>query len=115
MRVLDRVSGVLAGGLAGLALERRREEERLTLVRALADDAVDSRAEAHVEHAVGLVEHEQLHAVETEGAAVEEVLETAGRGHDDLCLGRLAGLLLDAHAAVDGSDLERPCMSERAQ
>ena len=79
MLVAPRVgAGVLLGGAAGLAVERGGEEEGLALARALGDDAVDGRAEAHVEHAVGLVEDEDPDLVEREGAAVEQVLEAAG-------------------------------------
>ena len=52
------VLGVGLGELAGRALERRREEQRLALLRHLRDDPVDGGLEAHVEHPVGLVEDE---------------------------------------------------------
>src|SRR5262245_4509432 len=74
----DRAIGVRTRDAAGVAVERRREEQRLALCRALIDDPVDRRAEAHVEHAVGLVEDQDPDAIEAEGAAREEVLETAG-------------------------------------
>ena len=44
---------------------------------------------------------------ERERAALEEVLQAAGRGDDDVRLGGLAGLALEADAAVDGGDLQR--------
>ena len=50
--------------------------------RDVAEDPVDLRPEAHVEHPVGLVEHEHAHAVEAERATHEEVVE-ASRGCDD--------------------------------
>jgi hypothetical protein len=62
----------------GLAVERGGEEQRLALGRALGHDAVDGGLEAHVEHAVGLVEDEDRHAVERQVAALEEVLQAAG-------------------------------------
>ena len=37
-------------------------------------DLVDLRLEAHVEHPVGLVEHEDLHRVQHEQATVDEIL-----------------------------------------
>src|SRR5437899_7100993 len=40
--------------------DRRREEHRLTLVGEGAEDAAHVGREAHVEHPVGLVEHEDL-------------------------------------------------------
>ena len=44
--------------LADGAVERGREEHRLTLVRDAPEDLVHLRFEAHVEHPVGLVENE---------------------------------------------------------
>ena len=67
--VAPRAVGVLRGDLAGLALERGGEEQRLAVARDLLDDAVDDGPEAHVEHAVGLVEDEDLDVVEADGAA----------------------------------------------
>src|SRR2546426_9655061 len=40
--------------------DRRREEHRLTLVGEGAEDAAHVGREAHVEHPVGLVEHQDL-------------------------------------------------------
>ena len=102
------------GHAAGLAVERGGEEQRLALGRALGHDAVDGGLEAHVEHAVGLVEDEDAHAVEGQVAALEEVLQAAGGGHDDVGAGGLAGLLDDAHAAVDGRDAQRAGVGQRA-
>ena len=85
------------------------------LARAARDDPVDGRAEAHVEHAVGLVEHEHADVLEREGAALEQVLEAAGRGHEDVGALGVASLLLEAHAAVDGGDREVAGTGERAQ
>ncbi|MEJ7718600.1 MAG: hypothetical protein WKF31_11780 [Thermoleophilaceae bacterium] len=83
--------GVGGGHAAGLALERGREEQGLTLARRLGHDAVDGGLEAHVEHAVGLVEHEHVHVRERELAALEQVLEAAGRGGHDVRLRGRAG------------------------
>ena len=71
------LAGVGGGELAGRALERGREEQRLAVVRGLGDDPVDGGLEAHVEHAVGLVEDEDLDLVEGDRAAGEQVLEPA--------------------------------------
>ena len=57
--VRDGVVRVAGGDAAGLAVERGREEQRLAVARGGGHDAVDDGAEAHVEHAVGLVEHEE--------------------------------------------------------
>ncbi len=97
------IDGVVGGDAAGLAVERRREEQRLAVGRDLAHDAVDRGLEAHVEHAVGLVEHEDLDLIEAEGAAGEEVLEAARGRDDDVRAGGFAGLTLDADATVDAA------------
>ena len=59
-----RVARVRAGELADLAVERGREEHRLALGGQPAEDLLHLRAEAHVEHAVGLVEHEDRDVVD---------------------------------------------------
>jgi len=46
----------------------------------LADDASHGMDEAHVEHAVGLVEHQQLDLVEAHGLALDMVDQPARRG-----------------------------------
>ena len=51
---------VRPGELADGAVERGREEHRLAIVGDAAQDPVDLRLEAHVEHPVGLVEDEDL-------------------------------------------------------
>ena len=56
--------GVGGGDAAGGPGEGRREEERLAIVRGQRDDPVDGRAEAHVEHPVGLVEDEDADLAE---------------------------------------------------
>ena len=68
-----------AASLPTHAGERRREEQRLALLRHARDDRVDLVLEAHVEHAVGLVQHQELHAPEVHAAAVHVVLEPARR------------------------------------
>ena len=100
---------------AGLAVERGREEQRLAVARALGDEPVDGRAEAHVEHPVGLVEHERLDLVELERPALEQVLEPPGGGYEDVGALRVAGLLLEADAAVDGGHAELANPRQRAQ
>ena len=43
---------------------RRREQHRLALGRRRREDRLDVLGEAHVEHLVGLVEHDEPHGVE---------------------------------------------------
>ena len=100
---VDRVG---LGQLSGGTFEGGREEERLAVVTDLLDDAVDGGLEAHVEHAVGFVENQVVHVVQVEGTALEQVLEAAGAGDNDVCAGGALGLGLDSDATVDGGDRE---------
>ena len=101
-----RIARVLLSDAAGLSFECRGEKEGLTVTRHLRHDAVDGRAEAHVEHPVGLVEREHSDAVEPDGATRNQVLEPAGCGDDDVGLAGELDLALEADAAVDGCDRE---------
>ena len=79
------------------------------------DDAVDGGAEAHVEHAVGLVEDEDLDVGERDRAAREQILEAAGGGHDEVGGAGVLDLLVEADAAVDGGDVQAPGGGQRAR
>ena len=80
----------------------RGEEQRLALLGQCTDDAADARPEAHVEHAVGLVEHEHAHLREVDGAALHEVDEAARRGDEHVASLREAReLLIEARTARD--------------
>jgi len=107
--------GVGPGDAARLALQRGRQDDRLALGADLADDPVDGRAEPHVEHAVGLVEDERGDVAQRHVAAVDQVLQAAGCGDEDVGAGGGAGLLVDSGAAVDGRDRERPGVRGLAQ
>src|SRR4029453_12828347 len=79
---LSRCTMVAAGG-PGEALDLwrhgRREEQRLTSEGEEFADALDVGNEAHVEHSVRLVNHDNLDAVQQELAALEMIEEAAGR------------------------------------
>ena len=92
------------GDLAhGLLVERRREQQRLALGRRLAHNAADGGQKAHVEHAVGLVEHQHLDLVQVAGALLDQIDQTARRGDQDVAaVLEGSGLGLVAHAAHDG-------------
>ena len=53
--------------------------------------AVDLWLEAHVEHAVGLVEDERADGVERDESPLDEILETARRRDDHVCVLGLVG------------------------
>ena len=109
------VVGVPLGDSGDCPLERRGEQHRLPVARHAAEDAVDLRLEAHVEHAVGLVQHEHADRVERHEAALEQVVEPSRRRDEDV--GRACELRLCAHggAAVDDGDAEALRRRERPQ
>src|SRR5437763_1362432 len=76
----------------------------------------DVGEEAHVEHAVGLVDNEDLQAVEPRVGVLEVIEEPAGRGHEDVDAGP-EGMLLrpHGHAAVDRGAGDRRVHGEIAQ
>ena len=88
-----------------LARKRGREHERDALARrwhgVLLHDAADLRLEAHVEHAVSLVEHQVLDKVEANAAAFHQVHQAARRSHHELAAAlNVAQLVDNVRAAV---------------
>ena len=75
---ISRVSCTIGGR------HRGREEERLALGRQVLQDAADVGQEAHVEHAVGLVEDEDLEPLELRVGEPEVVEQTARRRDEDV-------------------------------
>ena len=76
----------------------------------------DVRHEAHVQHPVRLVQHEELDGVELDVAALGEVEEPAGRGHQHVAaLGaQVVGLVPGAGAAVEDAGARRRAHRELA-
>ena len=69
------------------------------------DDALHVRPEAHVEHAVGLVEHERVDLVQQDVALAEHVEQAAGGGDQEVdALADALGLRVVRDAAEDGDD-----------
>ncbi len=115
LRLVDvaaRAAGVGGGEIPGRSLERRREEERLAIAGHLADDPVDRGLEAHVEHPVGLVEDEDPDLLQGDVAALDQVLEAAGSGDDDVRLAGALDLGGEADSAIDGGHPQRPRMGD---
>ena len=84
----------------------RREQQRLPPCRRLAEDVGDGVDEAHVEHAIGFVEHRDVEAVQHQGALAQVLLHPP-RGADDHLGAMLQGsdLRTQRHAATKGQDL----------
>ena len=76
---------------------RRAEEQRLSFRRDVLEHALDVGKKAHVEHAVGFVEHEMFDLVELRVRLLEVIEQAARRGDDDVDA-RAERVLLRAHA-----------------
>ena len=83
---LDRLGVVQE--LVGQFLDRRghggREQQGLATARKLGTDFLDVGDEPHVEHPVGLVDHQQIAIVEHDLAATEQVHQPARGGDEDV-------------------------------
>jgi hypothetical protein len=103
----DRVGQVALGQLVDARRHGRGEQHRLAFVGGRAEDLLDVLGEAHVEHLVGLVEHDGAQPAERQGAALEVVQGAAGRRDDQVHTSlQGADLATDRLAAVDG---QHPC------
>ena len=99
---LDRIAQDAAGQPHDLGRHGRREEQRLALLRQRRDHFAHVVDEAHVEHAVGLVEDEHLEAIEPDQALAHQVEQAARRGDQDVDAARQRlHLLALADAAED--------------
>ena len=80
-----RVVGHKLGG-NGLDLPRPcgREEERLALARQCGHDALDLGLKAHVQHAVGFIQHQVGDLSQPDLAAFQEVIQAPWRGNDEV-------------------------------
>ena len=74
----------LVGEPFDLVGERRGEQQVLPLRGQQRDDALDVGHEAHVQHAIGFVEHENFHARQVDGFLLHVIEQAAGRGDEDL-------------------------------
>jgi hypothetical protein len=98
---------VVRGDAADRGRHRRGEQRDLALGRGEREDLLDVLREPHAQHLVGLVEREEAHVVEAQGAPVEVVHDAAGRADDDLrAAGQRALLRQERGAAVDRDDLD---------
>ena len=92
--------GLLQEGIGQAADFRRHgggEEQCLALARQQGDDALDIGDEAHVQHAVGFVDHQHAHIGQQQPAALEQIDQTA-RGGDQHVHALAQRILLVGHA-----------------
>ena len=89
------------------AVERRREQQRLAGGGRLVEQATNLGEEAHVGHAVGFVDDDDLDRGEVDLTPLDEVLEPARAGHEDVgAPAHRLQLRTEAGAAVDRSDAQ---------
>ena len=116
--VMGRAVGALVDGLCLVAggvllvaadehvdvvVEGGREQQGLAIGAHLVEQTLDLGQEAHVGHAIGLVDHDQVDLVEAHVAALHQVGEAARAGHGDVDAVAQGGeLLAEADAAVEG-------------
>ena len=81
----------------------RGEHEVLPLCRQELEHALDVGNEAHVEHAIGFVQHEDLDCAQIYSALLAEIQQATRRGHEDVAApAHRIDLRVDAHAAEHG-------------
>jgi hypothetical protein len=82
-----------------LVREGGREQQVLALLGEHREDFLDVADEAHVEHAVGFVQHQDFHAGQIDGLLVAVVEQAARGGHEDIdALLELGDLRVDGDA-----------------
>ncbi len=82
-RHLDGVVQILLGDLADGRRHGRGEQRHLLVLGGVGEDALDVLGESHLQHLVGLVEHQVVEVREVEGAAFEVVDHpTGGTDHN---------------------------------
>ena len=79
-----RVAEVLRRHPPDLGGHRGREHRDVLLLRGVGEDRLDVLGEAHVEHLVGLIEHQEPQLGQVEGALLEVVHDPAGSADDDV-------------------------------
>ena len=95
------------GDAADFGGHRRGEEQRLPGERDHLADPLDVGNEAHIQHAVGFVDHQQFDAGEQEAAALGMVEQPAGRCDQDVdAAGQFGVLVAERDAADQQRDIE---------
>ena len=92
------------GQRTDLAVDGGREQQRLARSRRRGDDRLDVVDEAHVEHAVGFVEHEHRQVRQVDAAALQVVEQTARRRDEDFGVLREQHQLLAVRDAAKNAD-----------
>ena len=102
----DRIAQIGRGDFLDILGHGGAEQQRLALVRQVARDGAQRMDEAHVQHMVGLVQHQISAALKADIAALQQVDEAARRGDQHIgALGQTVGLAVDRGAAHNHGDL----------
>ena len=105
---LGRVVQQAVGQLTDGRIVGGREQQVLALARQQREHLLDIVDEAHVEHAVGFVEHENLHRRQIQGFLADMIEQTPRRGHQDIDAATQAvDLRVDLDAAEDHRRFQR--------
>jgi hypothetical protein len=118
--LLDLAGAVLGRDLDGLRVAHEaagqrgnafgvggREQQGLAIRRALAHHGFDVAEKAHVQHAIGLVQHQGLEVADVELAALHQIHHAPGCADDDVrAVFQRGDLVARGHAAIDGDDLD---------
>ena len=106
-RHLHRVVQVLGGDLADARRHRGREQRDLLVLRGVRQDAFHVLGETHLQHLVGLVEHQVVQVREVQAALLEMVDDPPGGADHDLRAALETGQLGSVGAAtVDGQHVD---------
>ena len=85
------------------ARHRRREEQRLPLLGQCGEDAPHVGPEAHVEHPIRLIEHQDFEAAHIHRVMAHVIHQATGCRDNDVYAGTQGALLhVHRHAAIDG-------------
>ena len=115
-RVTGRVLHVGADECIDVTVEGRAEQEPLAARTGLVEELANDRHEPHVGHLVSLIENGDGDLREVDGSTVDEVLESARGGNEDVDAA-VEGLYLlhVGHAADDEPDAKAACIGERGE
>ncbi|MNI37087.1 hypothetical protein D3C73_911600 [compost metagenome] len=114
---LLRVAHELQRQLADVVLEGGREQQGLAvLLGQLGQDALDRGQEAHVQHAVGFVQHQHFNAGQVDAATLQVVDQAARAGHQQVhAATQDVELVAHADAAVDAGAGDAQVLAVAAQ
>ena len=80
----DRVGLIALGQVGDIAVKGRREQDGLPNRVGLVEQPPDLGHEAHVGHAIGFVDHDQVDIGQRDCPLIDEVGQSAGSGNDDV-------------------------------